>query len=352
VTVPTDTELLAAVELARTAAVEVGAESVGQHLGVSAEPGGAATHRFAADLPGYRGWHWAVTVNHVPGYAPTVAEVVLLPGQSALQARPWVPWSERLQPGDLGPGDLLPTVPDDPRLAPSYVLSEEDDDKSVEVVALELGMGRARVLSREGRLDAAERWYQGLGGPDTPMARQAPGRCGTCGFMVSIAGSLRAAFGVCANEVAPTDGQVVSVEFGCGAHSETVVQPAAVELGEVFDDSELDLMALSDLPTEEVAVEAGVAVEQTSVDAVDAYDSGGAQTQDESRSEEFVEPDGPQLDAPPPVAGGVEETPAGDAGEDVVGEGSGGDEPTLFALLDDGEIAATGLEGEPADSDE
>ena len=53
------------------------------------------------------------------------------------------------------------------------------------------------------------------------MARQAPGRCGTCGFFVSLAGALSAGFGVCGNEVVDSDGQVVSVEYGCGAHSGT-----------------------------------------------------------------------------------------------------------------------------------
>jgi len=28
----------------------------------------------------------------------------------------WVPWSDRIQAGDLGVGDLLPTAADDPRL--------------------------------------------------------------------------------------------------------------------------------------------------------------------------------------------------------------------------------------------
>jgi hypothetical protein len=38
-----------------------------------------------------------------------------------------------------------------------------------------------------------------------------------------IAGSLRASFGVCANAIAPDDARVVSVDHGCGAHSEATI---------------------------------------------------------------------------------------------------------------------------------
>ncbi len=50
----------------------------------------------------------------------TVDEVVLLPGVGALLAPAWVPWSARLQAGDLGIGDVLPTAVDDERLMPGY----------------------------------------------------------------------------------------------------------------------------------------------------------------------------------------------------------------------------------------
>jgi hypothetical protein len=231
-----DAMLAGAIDLARAAAVEVAGDHVGEHLGVHAEGDRVVTHAFAASAPGYRGWFWAVTLARVPrGKAATVDEVVLLPGTGALLAPAWVPWHERVQPGDLGPGDLLPPRPDDPRIVPAYVAS---DDPAVEEVAAEIGLGRERVMSREGRLDAAARWHAGEGGPDAPMARQAPARCGTCAFLLPLAGSLRAGFGVCGNEVTPVDGRVVSVEFGCGAHSEaTVVLPPLSDAGDVvYDD--------------------------------------------------------------------------------------------------------------------
>jgi hypothetical protein len=149
-----------------------------------------------------------------------------------------VPWRERVRPGDLGPGDLVPPpAEDDPRLVPAYLLS---DDPAVEEVAFELGLGRERVLSREGRLLAADRWYTGDSGPDTAMARHAPAHCGTCGFYLPLAGSLAAGFGVCGNEITDTDGRVVSVEYGCGAHSQVKVTltPLAEAAEIVFDDGE------------------------------------------------------------------------------------------------------------------
>ena len=235
-----DSVLAGAVDLALAAAVEAGGDSVGDHLGVTGETGTdgerIATHAFAATLPGYTGWYWAVTVVRAPrAKTATVDEVVLLPGADALLAPAWVPWQERLRPGDLSPGDLLPPVENDPRLVPAYVLS---DDPAVEEVAFELGLGRVHVMSRDGRLDAAERWLAGDSGPDTPMARHAPAHCGTCGFLLPLAGSLRAGFGVCGNEMTATDGRVVSVEFGCGAHSEVVVEPSsrAEPVGALFDD--------------------------------------------------------------------------------------------------------------------
>jgi hypothetical protein len=136
-----------------------------------------------------------------------------------------VPWSERLRPGDLGIGDLLPTQADDPRLAPTFLTVDGDDDERE--VAFELGLGRRRMLSFDGRVDAVERWYAGDNGPEAPIARAAPASCATCGFFLPLSGALRQAFGVCANEYAPDDGKAVSVDHGCGAHSEAVVVPAS-----------------------------------------------------------------------------------------------------------------------------
>jgi hypothetical protein len=78
------------------------------------------------------------------------------------------------------------------------------------------------VLSPEGRDEAAERWHAGVGGPDSPIAQLAPDVCETCGFFVRLQGQLGTVFGVCANAYSASDGHVVSVDHGCGAHSSVV----------------------------------------------------------------------------------------------------------------------------------
>jgi len=223
-------------------------EHVGEHLGVVAEGDRVATHYFACTLPGYRGWRWAVTVARAPrARNVTICETVLLPGDGALLAPSWVPWEERLQPGDLGVGDLLPTREDDERLAPGYLLS---DDPAVEEVSWELGLGRARVMSREGRAETAERWYEGDPGPRAPISVAAPAaaRCGRCAFYLPLAGAMRQIFGVCANLYAPDDGHVVTADHGCGAHSEVLADAAAPvdELPTVYDDGEIEQVEAGD----------------------------------------------------------------------------------------------------------
>lgn len=220
----------AAVEAARVALLEqVGATFVGNHEQSLVEDEGVVTHYFVCSQPGYPGWSWAVTLAQPDGQElPTIDEVVLLPGGNAITAPAWIPWRERIKPGDLSPGDLLPADEDDPRLVPAYLAGDPGDDAEFEVgdrtqlkaVATELGMGRTRVLSIEGRDVAAQRWYDGEQGPDVPLAQSAPAQCYSCGFLIQLAGPLAATFGVCANEFANDDGRVVAYKHGCGAHSE------------------------------------------------------------------------------------------------------------------------------------
>src|SRR5205823_13028200 len=175
-----DEMLVDAVEPARAAAEEEAPGLVGEHVGVEVDDERVVTHLFATLDPAYVGWRWAVTVSRAPwSHALSVDEVVLLPGEDALLAPAWVPWSERLRPGDLGVGDLLPTPADDPRLVPTFFATDDDDENEV---AYGFGLGRARSLSFDGRLDAVERWYAGDAGPEAPIARAAPAACATCGF--------------------------------------------------------------------------------------------------------------------------------------------------------------------------
>ncbi len=236
-----------AVSVARAGLDGIEAEYVGEHLAVLAEAERVVTHLFGCALPGYRGWHWAVTVARASrSRHATICDTVLLPGPEAVLAPSWVPWEQRLQPGDLGVGDLLPSAPDDERLAPGYTLS---DDPAVEEVGWELGLGRERVLSRYGREEVAQRWYDGDRGPDAPISTAAPrtARCGSCGFFLPLAGSMRRTFGVCGNEYAPDDAQVVSVDHGCGAHSQVLVDPVAIvdESPTVYDDSEIEAVVIT-----------------------------------------------------------------------------------------------------------
>lgn len=220
-----DTALAGAVDDARAALLaEVSAGQIGEHVRVQAESEWTATHVFASTHPGYVGWEWTVTLSRAPGAEQvTVDEVVLLPGGDAITAPGWVPYKERLQPGDLSPGDVLPVDDDDARLVPSYLLGDTDGDVDrgqVKGVAADLGLGRVRTLSVEGRDMAAQRWYDGLGGPEAPVAKSASETCWSCGFLVRLAGPLSELFGVCANGNANDDGRVVSYDHGCGAHSE------------------------------------------------------------------------------------------------------------------------------------
>ena len=210
----------AAIELARHALEEVTDPiTVGEYLAAVPDAERLVTHLFDCTLSGYRGWRWAVTLSRVPrGRTATVCEMGLLPGEEALLAPAWVPWAERLEPGDITRSDRLPRKETDERLEPGWEATGEDAD----AVALdELDLGRPRVLSAQGVASAAERWYGGDHGPDAEGVRKAHATCSTCGFFVPMAGALRAIFGVCANEWATDDGSVVSLDHGCGAHSET-----------------------------------------------------------------------------------------------------------------------------------
>ncbi|MFL6286909.1 MAG: DUF3027 domain-containing protein [Actinomycetes bacterium] len=317
-----------AVDVARAGLDDLAPEgTVGEHLGAEPESERAVIHYFASDLPGYRGWRWAVTVMRASrSKTVTIGESVLLPGAETLLPPVWVPWTERLRPGDLGVGDLLPTDEDDPRLEPGWnatdvvtamddelltasesepddsdashdsvgafhadadddardtiasnsVLDDvellddlehlddaddaEDAEDAVHIdqldqmhsmaehdivggqeleafrVAVELDLLRSRVLSPIGLDDAVDRWTAGDHGPDAAMAQGAPATCATCGFRIALRGRLGAAFGVCANEISPSDGHVVTLDHGCGAHSEAVVIPAMAERPEPFVD--------------------------------------------------------------------------------------------------------------------
>ena len=290
-----------AVGLARAAAeADAGPDQVGPHVGMEVESDRVVTHLFASLSPAYVGWRWAVTVTRAArSKVVTVSENVLLPGPDSLLAPSWVPWTERVRPGDLKAGDLMPAKSDDERLVPVVAIAGETglldwDETDAWLLPGDAGAGvigeptqpvaspdagqtpagepaddagqagqpgghpatgsrartrrrsgtrgrdrtpgllkPARVLSATGRDEAALRWYTSEQGPDSPLASTAPANCVTCGFMVRLSGPLGRVFGVCANEYAPDDGKVVSVDHGCGAHSDGAAGVSAVEAGTV-----------------------------------------------------------------------------------------------------------------------
>jgi hypothetical protein len=292
-------------------------------------------HTFAAELPGYRGWRWAATVMRASrSKTVSVGETVLLPGPDSLLSPTWVPWTERLRPGDLGVGDLLPTDEDDPRLEPGWnaiedaelevaleadgeLATAEDADADADAgdgwahdadaddgaaagdgwvdsgallaVSLELDLLRQRVLSPIGLDDAIDRWISGDHGPDAPIAQSAPAHCDTCGFRIPLRGTLGHGFGICANEISPSDGHVVSLGHGCGAHSEAAVIPAMAERPEPVVD-EVGFEPVTREPREELAESVPADAEQDDEEAVTPAPT-DAQPLEEGSDEPAVTPE-------------------------------------------------------------
>ncbi len=240
-----DKVLIDAVGTARAAAVEISSvPDVGEHLGVVMLDERLAMHQFECNRKGYTGWHWSISLARAPrAKVATICETNLLPGDGSMLSPDWLPYAQRLAPGDVAAGDVTPFIEEDPRLVAGFEASGDDEVDQVGFV--ELGLGRPRVLSAEGRDDAAQRWYDGAHGPTAEVALKAPAHCNSCGFFIPMAGVLRQVFGVCAGEWSPSDGTVVSLDHGCGAHSEVDLKLPTVEPehGHVLDEFALDVSA-------------------------------------------------------------------------------------------------------------
>lgn len=263
-----DAVLIGAVDLAREAAIEAAddVDAVGDHLSATAESDRLVTHLFACAMPGYRGWVWSVSLARAPRQkVATVCEAHLVPADDALLAPAWVPWADRVRPGDLEPSMVLPYIPDDARLVPGYEVSGEDED-AMEI--WELGLGRARALGTEGRSEVADRWYRGSHGPNAASAIASASPCSTCAFFIPLTGSMRMRFGACSNEWSPSDGKVVSVDHGCGAHSETDVERHSTQWPDpdpVFENQTAVLVDRDEEPEPEPVAEDDAAAEDDAV---------------------------------------------------------------------------------------
>ena len=110
-------------ELARAALLEVtDARSIGPLVSETDEGDGVVSLRFESNLPGYLGWKWTVSLAKVGDAEPTVLESELMPGDGALLAPEWVPWSDRLDEVNAG------------RAAAGADTDDGDDDEDDELV--------------------------------------------------------------------------------------------------------------------------------------------------------------------------------------------------------------------------
>lgn len=220
--------------------------------------------RFETRVRGYEGWQWSVTLYHdVELDHWTVNESSLVPTDRALRPPAWIPWKDRLEPTDLAVTDSIGTEPDDPRLeegfratdagegapaeTPETSETSETSKEDVEDAVEEFELSRRHVLTPLGRAQTAKRWYEGPRGPKSLSTKTADGNpCSTCGFFIPLKGELNLLFGVCANKWSPDDGRVVSVDHGCGEHSE--IEPPEpshlwVQSKPAFDDLHIDIIA-------------------------------------------------------------------------------------------------------------
>jgi hypothetical protein len=120
--------------------------------------------------------------------------------------------------------------------------------------------------------------------------------CSTCGYFLPLAGSLRQVFGACGNEWSGSDGQVVSVDHGCGAHSETDVERIEPEQlpPPILDETGFEAVVL---PAREPADTGSAAAAEP-----DGEQAGAAQPDGEQPDGE--QPDGEQPDTAQPAAEG------------------------------------------------
>lgn len=278
--------------IAQAVAIEVADEDsqVGDFVEAIVLGDNVTDFRFETRVRGYEGWQWSVTLYHdVELDHWTVNESSLVPTDKALRPPEWIPWKDRLEPTDLAVTDSIGTDPDDPRMeegfrkvepaeqgenvssdaesaettdagdngetdadgvggsqdesAAASVTSEEDIDEAVE----EFDLSRRHVLTPLGRSQTAKRWYEGPRGPKSLSTKTSDGNpCSTCGFFIPLKGELNLLFGVCANKWSPDDGRVVSIDHGCGEHSE--IEPPEpshlwVQSKPAFDDLHIDIIA-------------------------------------------------------------------------------------------------------------
>ena len=259
--------------LAYRAAVEAAEDpqDVGGYVDarMSDEDANIHDYRFESGIAGYEGWQWSITMYHDPDTGRwTVDESSLVPSDKALLAPRWIPWKERITPDDLSPTDVLGTDEDDPRMEPgagdpsdrngepgnNRGSGSDTSQEDVFSAVSEFMLGRRHVMTAAAREETAKRWYSGPHGPKSMSTQAADGNtCGSCAFFIPLQGELGTMFGVCANKWSQDDGKVVSLDHGCGGHSE-IEPPEPTELWVQSDlrvDDDLDIEIVPQAPREE-----------------------------------------------------------------------------------------------------
>lgn len=195
---------------------------VGKHLGVLKIDSRIASHRFEAFITGYEGWEWEVIIAR-PSVSKelTVYSTTLVAGEKAIVPPLWVPWAERILPSDVQTWDALAYQSNDSKLVHSGL--PHTDINNIEKLAL----WRERILSPYGKTETTKRWMKNRVGPRSKTKKIAKDICINCGYFVPLSGCLGQGFGACTNAFSPNDGNVVSINNGCGSHSETSVPQGA-----------------------------------------------------------------------------------------------------------------------------
>lgn len=124
---------------------------VGSHVSAVADDDRLVTHRFAAMLPGYGGWEWFATLARAPrSKVITVCEVGLLPGEQAILAPDWVPWSERVSQEEKIRLDAIAAGEDPEKALARFREDDGEDGESPE------GADDAQERDDEDAVDAAD----------------------------------------------------------------------------------------------------------------------------------------------------------------------------------------------------
>ncbi|NTV39298.1 MAG: DUF3027 domain-containing protein, partial [Demequinaceae bacterium] len=124
------------------------------------------------------------------------------------------------------------------------------------------------------------------------VAAAAP--CSTCAFWVPLSGSFRTLFGACANEWSPSDGRVVSVDHGCGAHSQTEAERRLSEwpgADPIVDSGAIDALDLVTEPEPESELEDETDQVDVDGEAAETVENDETVLVDELADVEFIEVD-------------------------------------------------------------